>query len=188
MIGLGIVAVSSKYRARVESIVMGNIEGSHDKNSREARLKLLKASIKLSLEHPLFGIGPGNFKVVDSGWTVAHNTYTELSAEGGVLALVFFLLALRAAFKNISIARRSERYQSDPDYRLFTQALFAGMTALIVGGCFASLEYNLFPFLMIGHTCVLVRLAGESPEKREEKLLSKAAVAGAGRPRPVWAR
>lgn len=164
LIGLGIVAVSSKYRARVESIVAGNIEGSHDKNSREARLELLKKSIVLSLEHPLFGVGPGNFKVVDSGWMVAHNTYTELSSEAGMLALIFFLLALRAAFKNVAEAKRSERYQSDPDYRLFTQALFAGMTALVVGGCFGSLEYNLYPFVMIGYTCALASLTREPSE------------------------
>ena len=188
LIGLGIVAVSSNYRARVESIVSDNIEGSHDKNSREARLGLLKKSIVVSLKHPLFGVGPGNFKIVDSSWMVAHNTYTELSAEAGMLALVFFLLALRAAFKNIAVAKRSERYKCDPDYRLFTQAVFAGMTALVVGGCFGSLEYNLYPFVMIGYTCALVRLTGEPPEKGEEKLQSRAAVALAGRPRPVWGR
>ena len=188
VIGLGIVAASSTYRARVESIVLGNIEGSHDKNSRDARLGLLKKSIVVSAEHPIFGVGPGNFKILDSGWVVAHNTYTELSAEAGVLSLVFFLLALRAALKNIAEAKRSERYQGDPDFRLFTQALFAGMAGLIVGGCFGSLEYNLYPFVMIGYTCALVRLAGEPSKKGEEKLLSRAAVAVAGRPRPVWGR
>jgi O-antigen ligase len=188
LIGLGIVVVSSNYRARVESIVLGNIEGSHDKNSREARLELLKKSIVVSLQHPLFGVGPGNFKILDNGWAVAHNTYTELSAEGGVLSLVFFLLALRAAFKNISEAKRSGKYKSDPEFRLFTQALFAGMTTLVVGGCFGSLEYNLYPFLMIGYTCALVRLAGEPSKRAEQRFLSKTAVAGANRPRPVWGR
>jgi O-antigen ligase len=191
LLGLGLIMVSSTYRARVESIVLGNIEGSHDKNSREARLELLKKSIVLSAQHPIFGVGPGNFKVMDTedtGWGVAHNTYTELSAEAGIPALVLFLLALRAAFKNIAEAKRSEKYQSDPDYRLFTQALFAGMMALIVGGCFASLEYNLYPYIMIGYTCVLVRLAGETSGKRKEKLLNKVVMATSNRPRPVWGR
>lgn len=191
VLGLGLIAVSSTYRARVESIVMGNIEGSHDKNSREARLELLKKSIVLSGEHPIFGVGPGNFKVMDTehtGWGVAHNTYTELSAEAGIPALVLFLLALGAAFKNIAEARRSEKYQSDPDYRLFTQALFAGMTALIVGGCFASMEYNLYPYIMIGYTCVLVQLAGETSDKGKKKLVNKVVMATSNRPRPVWGR
>jgi O-antigen ligase len=194
LIGLGIIIGSSKYRARVESIVLGNIEGSHDKNSREARLELLKRSISLSLEYPLFGVGPGNFKVVDSGWAVAHNTYTELSAEAGLLALVLFILALRAAFKNIAEAKRSKRYANDPDFRLFTQALFAGMAALIVGGFFASTEYNLYPYIMIGYTCALVRLTAESPETGElpergkEKMLRKVTIESPGKPRPVWGR
>ena len=188
LIGLGIIAASPNYRTRVASIVMGNIEGSHDKGSLGARKELLKRSIVLSLQHPLFGVGPGNFPIVDSGWTVAHNTYTELSAEAGILALILFLMALGSAFKNVAEARKSEKYQTDPDYRLFTQALFAGMAAYVVGGCFASTEYNLYPYLMIGYTCVLVRLGQPIVEKGKEKVLSKAAFAGAGKPRPVWGR
>ena len=187
LVGLGIFIANSHYRARIESIVLGNIEDSHDKGSLAARQELLKKSIVLTFQHPLFGVGPGNFPVVDRGWVVAHNTYTELSAEGGILALVLFLLALRSAFKNVSQARKSEKYRTDPDYRLFTQALFAGMVAYVVGGCFASTEYNLYPYLMIGYTCVLVRL-GQPIATTGDRLYSKVAYAGAGRPRPAWSR
>ena len=44
-VGLGIAVSNSGYRARVESILLGNIEGSHDKGSLEARKMLLKKSI-----------------------------------------------------------------------------------------------------------------------------------------------
>src|SRR5262249_34580108 len=121
LVGIGIVAASPSYRARVESIVLGNIEGSHDKGSMEARKALLKKSLVLTLQNPFFGVGPGNFPVVDQGWTVAHNTYTELSAEAGIPALILFLLALRSAFKNIAQARKSEKYREDPEFRLLTQ-------------------------------------------------------------------
>jgi len=188
LVGLSVFIVSSRYRARIESIVMGNIAGSHDKGSMEARKAVLIKSIVLSFEHPLFGVGPGNFPVIDKGWVVAHNTYTELSAEGGILALVLFILALRSAFKNVAEARKSEKYETDPDYRLFTQALFAGLAAYVVGGCFASTEYNLYPYIMIGYTCVLVRLGQPIATVGKGKLFSKLAYAGARKPRPVWSR
>jgi putative inorganic carbon (HCO3(-)) transporter len=177
LVGLGIVIFNPSYRLRVESIALGDIEGSHDKGSREARQMLLKESIVQTFKHPLFGLGPGNFAVVNGSWMVAHNTYTELSAEGGILALVFFLLALRSAFKNVAMARKSERYQTDADYRLFTQALFAGLLAYMTGACFASTEYNLYPFVMIGYTCVLVGLSQPVPDER--KAFSKLSFADA---------
>lgn len=188
LVGLGIVVTSSSYRARVESLVMGNIAGSHDKGSLGARKELLKKSIVLSLEHPLFGVGPGNFPVIDTTWLVAHNTYTELSAEAGIMALILFLAALRSSFKNVAEARKSEKYRTDPDYRLFTQALFAGMAAYVIGACFASTEYNLYPYVMIGYTCVLLRLGQPAVEKGKEKLIRQAAFTRSGKPHPAWGR
>lgn len=187
LLGLGVMVVSSSYRTRIESIVLGNVQGSHDKGSLAARQALLRKSIILSLEHPLFGVGPGNFPVVDKTWVVAHNTYTELSAEGGILALVFFLLALGSAFRNISQARKSEMYKTDPDFRLFTQALFAGLLALVAGGCFASTEYNLYPYVMIGYTCVLVKLTQPAVENKR-KVFNKVSFASASQPKPELSR
>jgi hypothetical protein len=54
---------------------------------------------------------------------VAHNTYKELSAEAGILAIVLFLWSLSSSFKNVVEAKRSENTRASPDYRLFTQAL-----------------------------------------------------------------
>jgi hypothetical protein len=78
VVGFGIAISSAHYRARVESIFMGNIEGSGDKGSLEARKDLLKKSVMVALTHPVFGVGPGCFLLVDQGWHVAHNAYTEL--------------------------------------------------------------------------------------------------------------
>src|SRR6266852_657897 len=111
LVGLGIVISNEHYRARVESIVLGNIEGSGDKGSLDARKALLKKSVVIALQHPFFGVGPGGFVLVDKGWVVAHNTYTELAAEAGIPALVLFLMAIGAAFKNISRVKKSRQYQ-----------------------------------------------------------------------------
>ena len=56
---------AAHYRARVESIFLGNVEGSGDKGSLEARKELLKKSVMTALTHPVFGVGPGCFPLVD---------------------------------------------------------------------------------------------------------------------------
>jgi len=161
--GLGTALTSSHYRARVESIVAGNIEGSGDKGSLDVRKGLLKKSIWVAVTHPLFGVGPGCFLALDRGWLVAHNTYTELAAEAGLPAITLFLLALGAALNNVRRAKNSARYQDDAEIRVFTQALWAGLVAYMLSACFASTEYNLYPYFLIGYTCAMLRIVGESP-------------------------
>ena len=166
VLGLGAALSTEHYRARVESIFLGNIEGSGDKGSLDARKALLKKSIMVAASHPFFGVGPGCFMLVDEGWVVAHNSYTELAAEAGFPALLLFLWAVGAALKNIAQARESTHYEQDAEFRLFTQALWAGIVAYLVGACFASTEYNLYPYFMMAYTCAMVRISKQAlPDK-----------------------
>lgn len=172
VIGLGLALSSSHYRARVESIVMGNIEGSGDKGSLNARKELLKKSLYTAATHPLFGVGPGCFVLVDKGWVVAHNSYTELAAESGIPAVILFLLTIGAAFKNVAQVRKSPWYQQDPEVRLFTQALWACLVAYLMAAAFASTEYNLYPYFMVGYTCAMVRITSQPlPDKKRGETL-----------------
>jgi len=161
---------NSHYRARVESIFLGNIEGSDDQNSRAARVELLKKSLYTAATHPVFGVGPGCFPLVDAGWRVAHNAYTELAAEGGIFAIILFLMAIGAAFKNLRDLRKLPMYQSDPELQLFAQSLWAGLVAYLTGSLFASTEYQFYPYYMVGFTCVLLRIAQAQslPERSPE--------------------
>ena len=174
--GFALSMTSSHYRARVESIALGNIEGSGDKGSLEARKALLKKSLYTAATHPIFGVGPGCFILVDSGWMAAHNSYTELAAEAGFPALFLFLLTMAAAFKNIRLVRKTPWYEHDPEVRLFTQALWAGLVAYLLAACFASTEYNLYPYFMVGYTCAMLRICSQPlPDKKRDRkrILSK---------------
>jgi len=189
VVGLGAALSTSHYRARVESIFLGNIEGSGDKGSLDARKALLKKSVMTALTHPLVGVGPGCFVLVDEGWVVAHNTYTELAAEAGIPALVLFLLAISAALKNIAQVRKSQHYQEDPEFRLFTQALWAGVVAYLMAACFASTEYNLYPYFMVAYTCAMVRITNQSTpgvaQRGGDRSLIRARYDGIPRTQPI---
>lgn len=191
VVGMGIALTSGHYRARVASIVMGNIEGSGDKGSLAARKALLVKSIYIAATHPIFGVGPSCFPLVDKAWLVAHNTYTELAAEAGIPAMILFLLAIWAAFKNVGQVRASQPYREDTEFRLFTQALWAGLAAYLLGACFASTEYNLYPYFMVGYTCAMVQIMNQ-PEGygwgRKRQNLSKVTYDRIPGGQPAWSR
>jgi O-antigen ligase len=192
LVGLGVAFSSAHYRARVESIFMGNIGGSGDQGSLESRKALLKKSVVIALTHPIFGVGPGCFPLIDKNWLVAHNTYTELAAEAGIPGLILFLMAIGLAFKNIAQVRKSQQYREDAEFRLFTQALWAGLTAYIAGACFASTEYNLYPYFMVAYTCAMVRITSPllpgSRQGNKDQRLSKTTYDRISKPQPIWSR
>jgi O-antigen ligase len=159
IVAAGVALSTRHYIQRIESLAEGNIKGSGDRNSLEMRRELLKESIMLALQHPIFGVGPGMFPVVTKLWLVAHNTYTELAAEAGFPALTLFLLALGGAFRNLRRVRKAPDYDRDAELRLWTGALWASMAGYVVGAMFASTEYNLFPYFMIAYTSALYRIA-----------------------------
>ncbi len=192
MLGLGVALSSAHYRARVESIFVGNVEGSEDKGSIEARKELLKKSVMVALTHPLLGVGPGCFPIVDASWHVAHNAYTELAAEAGIPALILFLMAIGAAFKNIAQIRKSREYREDPEFTLFTQALWAGLAAYVTGSFFASTEYNLYPYFVIGYTCAMVQITSQPlpgyEQSSKRQILSKTKYDGILKPQTIRSR
>ncbi len=159
MIGIGVVVVTPNYLIRIESMALGNIEGSGDRGSLEARKELLRESVRLMVRHPIFGVGPGNFSSYTLTWRVAHNTYTELGAEAGVPAVFLFLLMLGLTLRKIRRVRKLPGYESSEDIRLWTSALWAAMAAYMAGALFASTEYNLFPYFMVGYICAVYQIA-----------------------------
>jgi O-antigen ligase len=173
IVGAGVAFATPHYLVRIESMFEGNIKGSEDHGSWEARRTLLVESIEEAIHHPIFGVGAGNFKSATRTWHVTHNTYTELAAEGGFPALLLFLAMLYQAFRNLGRAGLSQRYREELEIRIFADALWASLAAFTVGAMFASFEYHLFPYFMVAYTSVLYRLTCEDTlpdaEKRTEK-------------------
>ena len=76
--------------------------------SSASRQYLVEQSIKFTLENPMFGVGPGNFsnyegimaqaKGEHGNWHETHNTWTQISSECGIFALICFVSAMFMAF------------------------------------------------------------------------------------------
>jgi len=125
--------------------------------SAESRLDLWKDCLKVMWQNPVFGVGPGNFRVVaaDLGWSPgkqAHSTWMQTAAENGApgvaLLLCFFLLTL---VKVWPLARQKQteenRYQV-----VMASGIVMCLVGFIVTGQFVSLGGLEIPYdvAMIG--------------------------------------
>ena len=101
-------------------------------------------------------------------------------------------MSIGAALKNITSVKKSQHYREDPEFKLFTQALSAGLVAYLAGAIFASTEYNLYPYFMIAYTCAMVRIVNQtvpnSELRGEKQNLRKTTYERFGRPQPIYSR
>jgi hypothetical protein len=113
-------------------------------------------------------VGPGSFQAVSGTWQPSHNTYTGLSAEAGLPALGLFVAVMALSLHKTKKLRKLPGYMADKDIRLWTSGLRAGMAAYMVGAIFATTEYNLFQYFIVGYICVLYKIAGAPQDAREQ--------------------
>ncbi len=151
---IAFVASPKGYGQRLATIFHADQD---DTGSAQQRRFLLDRSIELTLEHPLLGVGPGMFESRSGIWHVAHNTYTELSSEGGIPAMLLFLWLLTRAFKNCREIQRN--YSGKDNLHLIAAANQASLCALAVGALFSSLAYHFFPYLLIAYSVALGQIA-----------------------------
>lgn len=146
--------------------------------SARQRSELLKQSLILTARNPFLGVGPGNFPPAAAElsrefgerplWKVSHNTYTEISSEAGIPALLFFAGMIIASVRSIAAAGRLASRSHVVVGRL-SLALLLALVGLLVSAFFGSLGYSwLFPVLA-GLSVALARAArseiGQSPTR-----------------------
>ena len=135
--------------------------------STQIREVILKESLAAAIKHPLFGVGPGNFTVISGVWRVAHNSFTEMAAEGGMLALILFLMILYRGLVNVGRLKRLTEKESD--MKLLATALQASLVTFVIGGLFSSWEYQYMPYLLVAYSSAFYRIAGAKPPPKPER-------------------
>jgi len=122
--------------------------------STESRKRLLKDSLIITAQHPLLGVGPGNFIVAQdvlaqgrgerSAWHVTHNTYTEASSEMGIPGLIIYVTFLFQIFKVVnSIIRTRSRSPEWVELRAMARTLRTALGVFLVIAFFSSLTYTI---------------------------------------------
>jgi O-antigen ligase len=134
--------------------------------SQLSREELLKDSLKYTITHPLFGVGMNEFgaavwgdgekRGVRTSWAGTHNSYTQISAECGIPALIFYTVVV---FLCIRMNRRLYKAtQGDPSMRDLSSialTLYLTMIALAVNTFFYHTAYGYYLSTLAGLSVAL---------------------------------
>ena len=140
--------------------------------SAEARQYLLKKSISTTFDHPFFGVGVQQFENyegttsrkngVQGSWHETHNSYTQMSSEGGIPAFLFFMIAIISTIRLMSRTfRKAREMPRTPRNIEITQTCFVVMISLMsFAACsfFLSMAYRFYMPAFTGITIVLARI------------------------------
>lgn len=142
--------------------------------SAQQRQQLFWRSIEITAQHPLFGVGPGNFEQVSGSWLVTHNSFTQMSSEGGVPAFILYVLILLLGFRNARAAKQLTK--GTGELSVLAKALQASLVAYMIGSLFASTAYQFFPYFLVAYTTALFLIAKKSVfHSKEHESASQAA-------------
>ena len=149
------------------------IDGSAAASTLE-RQHTLRQSLSITLTHPIFGLGLGNFSPYvnqvnrDSGtrqepWLGTHNTYTQMSSEAGIPALLMFLGIIGVTWRSLTRLIRATRCDDRPkarDINHTAHAVQVCLGSLCFFLVFIHLAYDIYPSMVIG-LALVVAYTGE---------------------------
>ena len=128
------------------------------------RIALWESGARMLGDHPLVGVGPGNFIVALPRYgrglehfgnrLVSHNAYVGIAAESGVPGLLLFCLLFVAAFRAAEGAARLLRTSQRPIALLGVGAEISLFT-ILVNGLTGNIEILKYTYLLLG-ICVAV--------------------------------
>jgi hypothetical protein len=129
--------------------------------SSQIRERLFLDSVKDTIAHPLFGVGPGQFSENEGKerlsvngpglWYQTHNSLTQIASECGIPALILYLLAIGSAFQ--LLGRNGRRVRGVPQLADLGNAIFCMRLSMVAFG-------TAILFLNFGYVFYLLAMSG----------------------------
>lgn len=167
-----LMATGGTLMKRFAAIAGGGVDSNIEiaaEGSYEERKLLMERAIDAITHYPILGVGVENFVVYSGLWKEVHASYLQIGAEGGIPALILYLMFFSRGFTNLRRLGKSEQLSSETI--LFAGALKSSLVGFVVGACFAPEAYQYFPYLSVCFTAVLLainteRARSESPSMK----------------------
>jgi hypothetical protein len=169
---------------------LGNLFGEeHEeaKESGESRSYLFKTSLLYTYQHPFFGVGPGQFPNYEGkqrttegkvgNWHETHCVFTEVSAEDGIPALIFFLGGLVAAIVPILRVHKKARRMGNVEVKNACFCFLLGTLCYLVAVTFLSHAYSFYFPALIGLAATISHIANRQLEGRSAPIVPRPALA-----------
>jgi O-antigen ligase len=155
--------------------------------STRARKELFLRSLQVTMEHPLVGCGMGQFGSYTAGldteagrhpgWQGTHNSYTQVSSEAGIPALIVYMALLVSCFRAVGACYRRAAPIQTPRARDIANMAFALRTAL-----WAYAISTLFTYVAYSAALPLIAglIVGFVATAQPELALAESGMAGSG--------
>lgn len=178
LLGVLLMLAAGKTLEKRLIATTGDTEDVQDERaygSMEARKYLMERAIEGIEQYPLLGVGINNFLTYSGDWHEVHMSYLQIAVEGGVFALLLYLLFFSRGFINL---RKLRTYDLDEQTTLFVGALHSSLVGFVVGALFAPEAYQFFPYFTVGYTSALLAImqrgGAPAPDDRSRQLSSMA--------------
>lgn len=164
---IGIVAFASQsYISRIESI-----QHYAEDTSARGRLDAWRAGIEMTLDHPILGVGAGNFNsvygryyrpadAVHARWISPHSTYIQCMAELGFTGLILFIGIFFYNYKLTSKMRKilDDSTKIDRGLLILPVVLEMSMIGFCINAAFLGAFYYPHHFVLSGLTVTLMNI------------------------------
>jgi putative inorganic carbon (hco3(-)) transporter len=178
---LVVAALAPGYILRVATLqeTPGLLEGTRESQSEDvmrSRLTEMLAAWSVFVDHPIVGVGPGQyapvyserymsnpdiaFKAIDRPRR-AHNLYFELAAETGILGITCFLAMV--GLIQIRLWRAWRRWRDErEDLAGLAAGLFVAIWGYLVSAVFLHLSYQRYYWLLLGIAAAALHVLGSA--------------------------
>jgi O-antigen ligase len=134
--------------------------------SQIQRQELLRTSLGYTFSHPVFGVGPDQFAAAVSQdaalagqhapWLGTHNTYTQVSSECGIPALLFYVAVIGLCLRwNFSLYLQTRNHPADRELAALSLSLLAGTLVFAISAFFFHMAYSAYLPSLGGFTVAL---------------------------------
>jgi putative inorganic carbon (HCO3(-)) transporter len=158
MAAVFVIGLPQATLGRLETLVgERNIEADE---SAASRSYLFQKSVLYSVQHPIFGVGPDQFINYEGktsmtegrrgAWHATHCTFTQVSSECGIPALIFYVCGLVSAILMVNRTYRIARQKGHVEIANACFCYLLGMVGFLVAITFLANAYRFYFPLMIG--------------------------------------
>lgn len=178
---------AENYSARSEGSghFVDKLDAESAEESTRGRQLLLENSLKYTTQFPLFGLGMGGFPLYNGrvlhrsdAWLGTHNTFTQLSSEGGIPALILFLCLLFTMLGQMKkLGDQCAGDQNKFELGLIAAATLASTLTFAFQGFFAHIAYEYLFYYLAGISAGLWAIAQHDASEGEPPQVSGNGVA-----------
>jgi O-antigen ligase len=172
---------------RIQQIQVAGQADTGAEVSTRGRVELAKAGIGMMEAHPLFGVGLGQFKSLEFHYNpmladvaqepkIAHDTYVQLGAEGGIPTLALYLAILMLT---LSTCRSAQKVPGVPEeFSILALSFQIGLIGIVVAEFFLTAQYikEVWVLISLAPNLYAISLHAATEKKRTASIPAPAAV------------